>query len=383
VEDRADLAGGHACPIAKIISTMEALKSKVETALSSIKWRTMKPELKMHEAKRRFVVAIAFIFAMLALVSDAWFFQNPQTTYLAPESIILGVPPLESTALIYIAEDRHFFADNGLNVTVRDYEPAIAGVDGLLNGAVDLAGASEYAVVVKAFKREDISIIVSGDEVQANYLVGRKDRGIENFSDLRGKKIGIPRGTNVEFYLSRFLNLHGIDPRDVTIVDVRPPQFVNATVNGDFDAIICWQPYVNEIEERLTNGTVIWPAQNSQLTYGVIVCRTNWATSHPELISRFLKSLDLAAKYTISHPAEAKAIVQKRLNFSDEYMADVWPENHFFLSLDQSLITAMEDEGRWMIANNMTNASSIPDFRDYVTKNGLEAIRPGSVNIIG
>ena len=30
VEDRADLAGEHACPIAKIISTMEALKSKIE-----------------------------------------------------------------------------------------------------------------------------------------------------------------------------------------------------------------------------------------------------------------------------------------------------------------------------------------------------------------
>ena len=49
-------------------------------------------------------------------------------------------------------------AGNGLNVTIRDYEPAIAGVDGMLNGAVDLAGASEYAVVVNAFKKENISI---------------------------------------------------------------------------------------------------------------------------------------------------------------------------------------------------------------------------------
>ena len=41
-----------------------------------------------------------------------------------------------------------------MNVTVKDYEPAIAGVDGLLKGEVDLAGASEYAVVLKAFMKE-------------------------------------------------------------------------------------------------------------------------------------------------------------------------------------------------------------------------------------
>ena len=125
----------------------------------------MKPALRKHEATRRFVAAIAFAFFMLQVVSGAWPFQNPQTTYPAPESIVVGVPPLESSALIYIAEDQRFFADNGLNVTVRDYEPAIAGVDGMLNGAVDLAGASEYAAVVNAFNRKNISIIVSGDQI--------------------------------------------------------------------------------------------------------------------------------------------------------------------------------------------------------------------------
>jgi ABC-type nitrate/sulfonate/bicarbonate transport system substrate-binding protein len=71
----------------------------------------------------------------------------------------------------------------------------------------------------------------------------------------------------VEFYLGRFLNLHGMDRRDVTIVDVRPPQLVNAIVNGDVDVIIRWQPYVNKIKNRLGNGTVIWPAQSDQLSY--------------------------------------------------------------------------------------------------------------------
>jgi NitT/TauT family transport system substrate-binding protein len=68
---------------------------------------------------------------------------------------------------------------------------------------------------------------------------------------------------------------------------------------------------------------------------------------------------------------------------ADKYIARVWPEHQFSLSLDQSLITAMEDEGRWMIANNMTNATNVPDLGNYIYEEGLEAIRPGSVNIMG
>ena len=54
------------------------------------------------------------------------------------------------------------------------------------------------------------------------------------------------------------------------------------------------------------------------------------------------------------HPKEAKSIVQKRLHLDAEHVDRNWQRNIFSLSLDQSLITAMEDEARWMIHNNLT-----------------------------
>jgi NitT/TauT family transport system substrate-binding protein len=64
-------------------------------------------------------------------------------------------------------------------------------------------------------------------------------------------------------------------------------------------------------------------------------------------------------------------------------MGKIWQEHQFSLSLDQSLITAMEDEARWMITNNLTNATAIPDFRNYIYTKGLNNVKPESVNIIG
>ena len=74
--------------------------------------------------------------------------------------------------------------------------------------------------------------------------------------------------------------------------------------------------------------------------------------------------------------------MQRRLGLDPGYMEAVWQQNQFTLSLDQSLVLAMEDEARWMIANNLTDATSVPDFRDYLYPDCLEAVKPGSVNII-
>jgi len=74
--------------------------------------------------------------------------------------------------------------------------------------------------------------------------------------------------------------------------------------------------------------------------------------------------------------------VRTRLNLSTASVNSRWSQNQFGLSLDQSLVLAMEDEARWMIANNLTNATAVPDFGRYVYTDGLEAVKPGSVNII-
>ncbi len=63
-------------------------------------------------------------------------------------------------------------------------------------------------------------------------------------------------------------------------------------------------------------------------------------------------------------------------------MEAVWPRHQFSLTLDQSLITAMEYEARWMIANNLTDGKKVPDFGKYTYTRGLDEIKPGSVRII-
>jgi len=298
------------------------------------------------------------------------------------ESVNLGTVPTAASALIYIAQDQHFFAANGLSVNIKDYATGTATTDALLKGDMDISWVAEFPFVKRAFAKEKISIIAVVDRFSEQYLFGRKDRGINTVSDLKGKKIGIPRNTIAEFYLGRFLELHGIAVQKVTIVDVGAQESVDAILGGRVDAVVAWEPYSSQMRIQLGDSAVALPIQSSQPGYGAITGRNDWIKGHPEIINRFVKSLAQAEDYLTHNPAAGKAIVRKRLNYDDVFTETIWSQNQFSLSLDQSLVTAMEDEARWMIKNNMTREKNVPNFLDYICEDGLKAVKPEAVNII-
>jgi NitT/TauT family transport system substrate-binding protein len=329
------------------------------------------------------VIAVIIVIALAGL--GAWYFLNPSKPYTGtPEPITVGMPTLlDATALVFIADDQHYFADNGLNVTIRMYETGLNAFEGMLNNESDIAIATEFVMVNRAFPNKNITGIGSISKYQLHYLIGRKDRGIASVSDLKGKKIGVAYGTSGDFYLGRFLELNGIHTSEITSVNVKASQYVDAIVNESVDGILAWDPYVEPIKDQLGSNVVVWPAQSGQQGFWMAICDKDWVARHPEPIKRFLKSLDQAAAYALNHPADAKAIVKKRLSVTDAYVDEIWPNTRFSLSLDQSLVTAMEDMGRWMINNNLTAEKTIPDYIDHLYLKGLKDVKPESVNIIG
>jgi ABC-type nitrate/sulfonate/bicarbonate transport system substrate-binding protein len=298
------------------------------------------------------------------------------------ETVTIGAAPLESSALIYIAGHLGFFEEQGLDVKIKDYETGAASLNGLLKGEVEIAIPAEYALVGKALQKEQVRAITSIAKAQYFYLIGRKDRGINKIDDLKGKKIGVVRKTIAEFYLGRFLDLNGVGAEKIIPVNIDISKSEDLIEGSGIDAIITRTPYVFSIEEKLGPGAVIWPAQSDQALYAIMVGSDNWIKEHPETIIRLLNSLLQAEKYLIRHPDKAKAIVQKWLGFDDSYMEAVWSRNQFALSLDQSLIIAMEDQARWMIKNKLASETAIPDFLDCVYMDGLREVKPEAMKII-
>ena len=330
--------------------------------------------------RKRNFIGLTLVISMTALIPGLWacLSDNPENV----QFINFGAIPSGSAGLVYIAQDQGFFETESLIVSIKDYPTGVATTDALLSGEVDIAWSAELPMISKAFAREELSIFAVSSRFNDQYLFGLKQAGITTFSDFKGKRIGLPLKTIAEFYLARFFELNGMSIEDVSLVNVLPSESVKALTSSSVDGVVTWEPYSSTIKEQMVDKIVSWPVQSSQPGFGVMIGRNDWLRENRETVERFLKSLVRAEEYQTQETETAKDIVQARTGYDESFMDIFWSESPFLLSLDQSLIIAMEDEARWMIANNLTDERRVPNFLDYIYEDALKAIKPEAVNII-
>jgi NitT/TauT family transport system substrate-binding protein len=300
-------------------------------------------------------------------------------------AITLGAPTALEVALpLLVAQEQGFFARHGLTVTLRPYDSGRAAMNGLLAGDVDVAGPmSEYVLVGEGLKAAPVQALASIDRVDFTFVVARRDRGIATPADLRGRRVGVVAGTSPEFYLGRSLELRGIDPAEVRLVDTgNMPAGVEMLAQGDIDALVSPEPYASQAAERLGANAVMWSAQSSQPAYSLLVAHREWLAGHPQTAERLLRGLDAAMDFIARDPAAAQRIARAHLALTEERLATLWPRNQFSLSLDMALVIAMEDQARWMIEKGLTEAAEPPDYGDYVYLDALQAVKPEAVTVI-
>ena len=306
-----------------------------------------------------------------------------QSSSKPTEQLTVGAFPGVFSSLIWIAENEGYFSDNGLDVTIQDeYETGIAPMRDAINGKIDIASGAEFVLVSLSFEYENLKAISTIDLADAIELVARKDHGITRPTDLRGKKIAIPKETQAEFFLGRFLTFNDLALEDVEIVGMNPSELVDAMVDGTIDAAMIWEPNVYRISSKLGNNLITFPGQSGRDFYFLMVATDEVITARREAISQFLNALVAAENYIQRFPEKAKDIVTERLDLEEDYVASVWPKNDFTTSLPQSLVLAMDDEARWRIANGLTDKIVVPNYLDYLYLDGLEALKPEAVSII-
>lgn len=300
------------------------------------------------------------------------------------DTIVVGTMSDESSALVYIAQEKGYFSQEGLNLTLVNYPNGAAAVRGLENRDVDLALSSEFPLVSEISTGHDIVIAGTIDKYYGTFLVCRRDRGIASATDLSGKTIALSKNSVGEFYLGRFLGLNGISPGNVTLVDLSPAAAESGlSNNGSIDAAVVTPIAAYRLTSAGADRYVVIPITSGQATYKIVAGNRDWVTDHSRALTRFLLAMGDASKYAVEKPEDSRAIVVKRVNASPEYILEVWPEHQYGLSFDQSLLIAMEGEAAWMNSHNQTLSAQVPDFLNNLYTQSMKSADPGAVSVIG
>lgn len=105
--------------------------------------------------------------------------------------ITIGTHAGKISGLIFIAQEKGYFRENGLDATVKIYDSGRDAIQDLLAGRIDIGGCAEFVLVNEIFAgRDDLRVLGSIGMAEINELIARKGRGINQQADLKGKKIG-------------------------------------------------------------------------------------------------------------------------------------------------------------------------------------------------
>ena len=317
------------------------------------------------------------------VVLTAFWGCQPATESVSPGpplKLSLGLPPFPYSGLVAIADEKGFFKESGIDLSIKDYAFGFATLEAVAKGEVQMGMGNESTFAMMVNNDPSLRLVASVALVNTNEIVVRKDRGIHQPADLKGKRIGFCPNTSSEYYLLSFLLVNRIALPEVTMVKVPGHGLVETIVNGEVDALSAWDTVVYDAKKRLKDNATSWPAQNNRDWQWVLVVK-DAMTQSPEPLRRFLKALLKAEDFVMTHREEAKNIIARRWGFEPAFMQQIWDKTSLSVTLNQSLIPSLESFSQWSMAKE-GKAGAGPNFLKYIYADALAQVDPKAVTIL-
>lgn len=299
------------------------------------------------------------------------------------DAVILAVSPQPVSAPVYVAYEKGFFTEEGLQVGLQSCNSGRDALNAVIEGQAHFGTVSDTPIMIAGLKGEKIYVLATVAESDKYMkIITRKDRGISIPADLKGKKIGVSSGTSGEFFLHVFLTLNHLAPQDVQAVTIRPEDMVDALATGEVDAVSTWVPYATILQKKLgDNALIIFDSGVYDMTWNITATQ-DFVNRHPEQVKKFLRAILRAEGHIKEHPEEARAITAGHILMDRSILDEIWNLYEFNTLLDQSLILNLEDQARWRM-RQQNSTQKTPNFMDFIYTDGLKAVRPDVVGIAG
>jgi ABC-type nitrate/sulfonate/bicarbonate transport system substrate-binding protein len=298
------------------------------------------------------------------------------------EKVTIAVPTLPHSGLFFVAEEKGYFREEGLEVVVAPTMYGKLALDELIAGKADFALCGETPVMFAVLRGENVFIVADlMNSVKDEAIVARKDRGIVSPSDLKGRTVGFSAGTAAEYFLDVFLTVHAVPITSLRVVHLQPDEMGDALRVGKVDAVAIWNPYVIALGKEFGGKAVTFYGESIYTASFPVMTKKAYATEHPEAVKRLLRSLLKAEEFVHRNPKETLDIIARSLLVDKVELGTVLPVYDFRLRLGTALLLNLENQARWAIRKGLSDQKEVPNFLDYFYLDGLKAVKPDAVTV--
>ncbi len=249
--------------------------------------------------------------------------EAPAEGDLTPITIAMGFVPNVQFAPMYVALERGYFGDEGIDLTL-DYGMETDLLERVGAGEVPFAIASGDQVVLARASGLPVRYVMNWYRRFPVCVVTLASSGIEEPQDLIGRDVGVSH-THGASYIGwmGFLDEVGIDPEDVRLQAIGYTQ-VASLVEDRVDAAVCYAQ--NEPVQLRSSGqeiNVFYLDEYTQLVSNGIIASDDVIAEHPDWVRGVINGFERGLADTLEDPEAAFAIARAAIPEMDDDSARI------------------------------------------------------------
>ena len=239
----------------------------------------------------------AVVLAITAIPASAGTMRLGMTTWV-------GYGPM------FLARDKGFFKENGLDVELRIIEDAAIYMAAIAAGELD-GNASTLDEIMKYRSPEFCfkAVAALDDSHGGDGVLVRED--VTSLKDLKGQQIGMNEGSVSQFWFNILLAREGMTEKDVQITNMTADDAAAAFIAGQIPAAVTWEPHLSLVRSKKQGKVLIDSAETPGLIVDVVALTCDYIKNNPKDVEAFNKGLFKAVEFIKTNPEEAYAIMAK------------------------------------------------------------------------
>lgn len=233
-------------------------------------------------------------------------------------SMTLGTIPWIGQVPIYIAQEKGFFEEEGLDFNLRLFGSNSEYMSAFLSDQLDaVSPVSSEAVVMRAQGKDYKIVLVQDNSVGGDGILARDS--IASIEDFKGKKIAVDTGGVSYFFLLQVLKEAGLTKDDITAVNTETAAAAAAFEAGSVDIAVTYAPFLQQAADAVEDGRVIY--DSSKMPTAIIdlyLFDTAYIEANPEAVQAFVNGALKGLQFLTDNPEEGIAIGAAELEYTPE-----------------------------------------------------------------
>jgi ABC-type nitrate/sulfonate/bicarbonate transport system substrate-binding protein len=295
----------------------------------------------------------------------------------AADKMVLGTGVDPTLSQFYVGVEAGIFKKHNLDVEVKLFGTASASTPSLIPGDIQASLTSAPAGAL-AHARAPKVVLVAQTNVFSDYYGAVAESTVKTVPGLRGQKLGVAMGSTSETIAIDVLNKFGMTLKDVSVVNVEPPEMLAALQRKDIVGYFVWEPWISRAKLALGERVHVLPGSTELIGQNNLAMDREWIEKNQDVSLRFLRAFKEAGEFIKSHPKESAQMVAKFLKLDVKLVEVLLPKSQFPLVLNDGSIAFLKSEVDKLIATNRIKAPF--DYKGYVYPDLLRKIDPALVD---